>query len=158
AGAAQAVEALRAGGLPLPVSTVPDDDPDEVQAALASLSPASDLLLVIAAEPIAVAGRTAIVIDAAHLDRLRALGAAIALRQGTPDPAPAAPARSAPPQVRAILDEAGELLSDHDAKRLLKLHGARVSRQAPANSPTAAQRNGALIGLPVDVVAPAHGP
>ena len=46
-----------------------------------------------------------------------------------------------------------EPLSDHDAKRLMRAYGARVSRQAPANTVTAVQRIATQIGLPVVLVA-----
>jgi acyl-CoA synthetase (NDP forming) len=45
-------------------------------------------------------------------------------------------------------------LSDHDAKRLLKGYGVRVSRQAPTNTPTGAVKVAKQIGVPVQLVSP----
>lgn len=47
-----------------------------------------------------------------------------------------------------------ETLSDHDTKRLLHAYGVRVSRQAPANTVTAAQRIAAALSFPCVLVDP----
>jgi hypothetical protein len=40
------------------------------------------------------------------------------------------------------------VLADHDAKRLLKAYGVRVTRQAPTNTPTGAVKLAKQIGVP----------
>lgn len=45
-----------------------------------------------------------------------------------------------------------EVLGDHDLKRLLHAYGVRVSRQAPANTATAALRILTKLNLPVEII------
>ena len=52
-----------------------------------------------------------------------------------------------------VRSEIETTLSDHDAKRMLKAYGVRVTRQAPASTPTAAVKHAQTIGLPVAIVA-----
>ncbi len=54
-----------------------------------------------------------------------------------------------PPLYKSKGEEMTEVLSDHDTKRFLHAYGVRVSRQAPANSVTAALRIAAKIEYPV---------
>ena len=44
--------------------------------------------------------------------------------------------------------ESDGVLADHDAKRLLKAYGVRVTRQAPTNTPTGAVKLAKQIGVP----------
>lgn len=48
-----------------------------------------------------------------------------------------------------VREEIDVELDDHEAKRLLKAYGARVTRQAPTNTPTGATKLARTIGLPV---------
>jgi hypothetical protein len=156
-GAALLAEAARAAGLALPITALPDDDPDDLAAALAHVAPA-DLLLLAGAAPgdaLPAGGDPLppiLPIDLGQPERVRAL-----LRALAAPPLPAAPPSPARDHDRAaaqaILEAAVAELGDHDAKRLLKAWGLRVSRQAPANSATAAARVAAQIGYPVDLVA-----
>jgi hypothetical protein len=50
-----------------------------------------------------------------------------------------------------VRSESETKLSDHDAKRLLKAYGVRVSRQAPTNTPTGAVKIAKQIGVPVQL-------
>lgn len=56
-------------------------------------------------------------------------------------------------RVRAEIDVE---LDDHECKRLLKAYGARVTRQAPTNTPTGALKLARTIGLPVVLVRQDH--
>jgi hypothetical protein len=50
-----------------------------------------------------------------------------------------------------VRDEVDTSLGDHDAKRLLKAWGAKVTRQAPTPTPTRAVNLAQQIGLPVEL-------
>lgn len=57
---------------------------------------------------------------------------------------------SLPPPIHIGKRQASEeILSDHDTKRFLHAYGVRVSRQAPANTVTAASRIASKIGFPL---------
>jgi hypothetical protein len=93
--------------------------------------------------------------DLRHPEHLRALLAALA---PPATPAPAEGDEPKRPRVdKALLDrvkaEVDRELRDHDCKRLLKAYGARVTRQAPTNTPTGAAKLAKTIGLPVVLVA-----
>jgi hypothetical protein len=65
-------------------------------------------------------------------------------------PTVAAPPRAADPELVArVRAESEGPLSDHDAKRLLKAWGLKVTRQAPTGTPTGAVKVARLIDLPV---------
>jgi hypothetical protein len=55
--------------------------------------------------------------------------------------------------VERVREEVEGNLSDHDAKRLLKGYGVRVTRQAPTSTPTGAVKLANTIGLPVVLLA-----
>ncbi|MSP63355.1 MAG: hypothetical protein EXR72_24030 [Myxococcales bacterium] len=150
-GATVLAEAARAAGLHLPITHVEDEDPEEVAAAIADAG--GDLLLLSGAT--APASPPSLLLDLGHAERVRALCRALAVLVAPPEP-PIPRVRAEREQARAIADEAGADLSDHQIKRVLKCYGARVSRQAPASSSTAAARVAAQLGFPVDVVAGAQ--
>lgn len=166
-GALLVEQAARAVGLDLPVRSS-DDEPEAAAEALAEARKDWELVLLASSEPQPFAPGV-LHVDPGHPDRLRALFTALAEERTA---RPLARSRGLRPpdgeheaQARAVLDEAGAAsgvaLSDHDTKRVLKAWGLRVSRQAPAASPTAAARIATQIGLPVDVVAgslPADAP
>ncbi|MEO6955038.1 MAG: hypothetical protein ABI321_24775 [Polyangia bacterium] len=51
--------------------------------------------------------------------------------------------------VARVREESEGTLSDHDAKRLLKAWGVKVTRQGPTGTPTGAVKLARLIGMPV---------
>ncbi|MDW8280251.1 MAG: hypothetical protein RMK29_00975 [Myxococcales bacterium] len=159
-----AAEAQRAR-LPPPHVLEPDDP--ALEAALAQLSLNADVVLLCGDPEDTVRltpPRPTLRVDPSRPEQLRALMQAVAQR--APAPADSKPVQVRPDRERLhglltdlppplyadghmVLDEP---LSDHDTKRLLRAYGVRVSRQAPANTVTAAQRVAAQIGLPVVLV------
>jgi hypothetical protein len=91
--------------------------------------------------------------DLRHPEHLRALLRALA----APPIGPAADedkrARVDEELLSRVRSELDREISDHDAKRLLKAYGVRVTRQAPTNTPTGAAKVAKTIGLPVMLVA-----
>ena len=85
--------------------------------------------------------------DLRHPEHLRALLVALAAPAAESESGRARPRvdKELAARVRAEIDGA---LSDHDAKRLLKAYGARVTRQAPTNTPTGAVKLAKQIGVP----------
>jgi hypothetical protein len=137
---AQAVAAAHAGGRPvvLVAGGPPTAPPPAVAHDDAAQDPADD-----------EARLQVLTADLRHPEHLRALLQALA------SPAPESGAeRSVKPRVdKTLLErvraEVDRELGDHDAKRLLKAYGARVTRQAPTNTPTGALKLAKTIGLPV---------
>ena len=88
---------------------------------------------------------------------LKALGAELARRSvrtedGGTDSL-AAPSGPADPELAArVRAETDGTLSDHDAKRLFKAWGLKVSRQGPTGTPTGAVKLARLIGIPAVLV------
>lgn len=150
-GAALIAQMARAAGLDLHVATVDDDEEEVLEQAVAEAAAGADLLL-LAGIPRPTAGSVPILeIDPTSPARASALLAALAARLAPP-PVPIPRVRADRVRAQAILDEIGENLGDHDAKRVLHIYGVRVSRQAPASSPTAALRVAQQLGWPVDVL------
>jgi acyl-CoA synthetase (NDP forming) len=89
--------------------------------------------------------------DLRHPEHLRALIAALARTTAQEAPSPPKP-RVDRELVERVREEIEHQLSDHDAKRLLKAYGARVTRQAPTATPTGAAKLARTIGLPVELV------
>ncbi|HEX8951819.1 MAG TPA: hypothetical protein VF945_08230, partial [Polyangia bacterium] len=90
--------------------------------------------------------------DLRHPEHLRALLVALAapvIESESPRTRPRVDKELAA-RVRVEIEGA---LSDHDAKRLLKAYGARVTRQAPTNTPTGAVKLAKQIGVPCLIVA-----
>jgi hypothetical protein len=107
-------------------------------------------------------------VDPAQPERLRALLHALttpqALRDDKPQKSKADTARIEavladlpPPLYVGEAEVSDEVLGDHDVKRLLHAYGVRVSRQAPANTTTAALRILSKLSLPVELL-PAVAP
>lgn len=153
-GAPQLAQAARAARVPLEVQQLDDEDQAALERALAderARDPSALLLLAGAGAPTAELA-PAVALDLGQPEQVRALLAALA--DHAAPPAAAIPrARADRAAAEAIVAEAGGALSDHDAKRALKHYGVRVSRQAPAQSPTAAVRVAQQLGYPVDLVA-----
>ena len=135
---------------------IDDGDADALEALSARAAAESlPLLLVLGGPPVLPTEREGVRLlgaDLRHPEHLAALFEALAQK----------PAAIAPPvRVKANVDqqlvervraEAESTMSDHDAKRLLKAHGVRVSRQAPTSTPTGAINLARQIGLPVTLV------
>ncbi|MCU1283183.1 MAG: hypothetical protein JWM53_6729, partial [bacterium] len=90
--------------------------------------------------------------DLRHPEHLRALLQALAapVAESESSRARARVDKELAARVRSEIDGA---MSDHDAKRLLKAYGVRVTRQAPTNTPTGAVKLAKQIGLPCLIVA-----
>lgn len=88
-----------------------------------------------------------IAVDLLAPGQLATMVDAIARRLAVVAPMPAATLdRVLRDRVRGEVDVT---LTDHDGKRLLKAYGARVTRQAPTNTPTGATKLARTVGLPV---------
>jgi hypothetical protein len=143
---------VAAAGLDADVAAVDDRDAAALDEAIAQAKSAHRAVLVVAGGPPVVPDVAPppriLTADLRHPSELRALLAALA--------APAPDADDKTPRARVDKELAARVraevdaeLSDHDAKRLLKAWGVRVSRQAPAPTPTAAIAVAKKIGLPV---------
>jgi hypothetical protein len=162
-----AVEAQRAR-LPPPL-LVESDDPDGLSAMLGQAGLDAELVILCGDPEVTAqvtASRPTLRVDPSQPERLSALFHAAAQR-------PLHAAERKPLAVKPDIEKVNALLadlppplyvggsmvvdeplSDHDTKRLLRGFGARVSRQAPANTVTAVLRVAAQIGLPVALVVP----
>ncbi len=162
-----AAEAQRARlGTPLRVES---DDPGGLAATLAQAALDADLVI-LCGDPETTAEVTAprptLRVDPSQPERLSALFRAVAERPLVPADRKPMPVKADADKVASLMADlppplyvggsmvVDEALSDHDAKRLLRSFGARVSRQAPANTITAVVRVAAQIGLPVVLVVP----
>ncbi len=94
--------------------------------------------------------------DLRHPEHLRALLHALAAAAVEPESESRKGSRIDKELLERVRAEVDRELSDHDAKRLLKAYGARVTRQAPSNTPTGAMKIAKTIGLPVALVAGAE--
>jgi acyl-CoA synthetase (NDP forming) len=133
---------LRAAGLEATLVNV--ETPDEIPAT-------NDALLVVASALPQAPGERILAADLRHPEHLRALLSALASPAVEPGGGrvPSRVDKELAAKVRAEVDIE---LTDHDAKRLLKAWGARVTRQAPTPTPTRAVAIAQQIGLPVELV------
>ena len=157
------VRELAAAGLDAQLVAVDERVPEELAQAIATAHDSGRPVVLVAGGPPVTppkddahapeesdeAPRQVLSADLRHPEHLRALLQALAA------PAPESEAeRNARPRVdKTLLErvraEVDRELGDHDAKRLLKAYGARVTRQAPTNTPTGAMKLAKTIGLPV---------
>jgi hypothetical protein len=155
-GRAYVEEEVRAAALDATVSAVDERMPGELAAAVAAAVAAQRAIVLVAGGPPlalpSVEGVQLLAADLRHPEHLRALIAALA--------APPVESEASRPRPRIdkelaarVRAESDGRLSDHDAKRLIKAYGARVTRQAPTNTPTGALKLARQIGLPVVLVA-----
>ena len=155
-GRAYVEDEVRAAALEARVVAVDERAPAELDAAIAAATEARRPVVLVAgtqpSELPPVDGAKLLSADLRHPEHLRALLMALA--------APVVEAES--PRARPRIDKElatrvrGEIdgaLSDHDAKRLLKAYGARVTRQAPTNTPTGAVKLAKQIGVPCLIAA-----
>ncbi len=150
------------------VEEVDERDADAIAAALSAHRDTPVLLVagepaLLVGERVANAGNAGLLwVDLRHPAELRALFSALGQVQkggiprafdGGDDAVVAPPPALAPTDAALAARVRGEVvdgvLSDHDAKRLLKAWGARVTRQAPTATPTGAAKLAKEIGLPV---------
>jgi hypothetical protein len=153
---------VRAAGLDAPVLAVDERAPAELDEALAVARREGRSVVLVAAAPPPLPGDETHLVraDLAHPAELRALLLALgSVERGEPargEPA-LAKARAVDKELAArVRAEVERELSDHDAKRLLKAWGARVTRQAPTPTPTGAVKLAKEIGVPVLLVCDAH--
>ncbi len=158
-GRAYVEDEVKAAALDARVVAVDECAPDELDAAIAAAAAAhKPIVLVAGTEPEAwaraahVDGAQLLSADLRHPEHLRALLGALAA-----PPVESESGRTRPrvdkelaARVRAEVEGA---LSDHDAKRLFKAYGARVTRQAPTNTPTGAVKLAKQIGVPCLIIA-----
>jgi hypothetical protein len=147
---------LRAARLEAELASLDERAPDELAQALVEAERAGRPVIVVAGGPPVVPhapeALQVLAADLRHPEALRALFAALAspptelAGRALPRPADKALAE----RVRGEVDTT---LSDHDAKRLLKAWGVKVTRQAPTSTPTGAVKLARQIGLPVALVA-----
>jgi hypothetical protein len=95
----------------------------------------------------AIEGAQLLSADLRHPEHLRALLQALAAPVAEADSGRSRP-RVDKELAARVRTEVEATLSDHDAKRLLKAYGARVTRQAPTNTPTGALKLAKQIGVP----------
>ncbi len=141
---------VRAAGLDAEVRTVDDRAPEALHEMVAQFK--DHHLIVVAGDSATLPGleRPFMQADLRHPEELRALCQALGAK--TPIDQEASRPRVDRALALAVRNEVERDLSDHNAKRLLKSYGARVSRQAPASTPTAAVQLAKTIGLPVLLV------
>jgi hypothetical protein len=148
---------VRAAALDAVVRSVDERSPEELQAALAAAAGNGRAVVLVAGGPPAPLAPPSpdvrhLSADLRHPEHLAALLRALAApTTGTPESEPQRTRvdKELAARVRAEVDRE---LSDHDAKRLLKAWGARVTRQAPTPTPTGAVKLAREIGLPVLLV------
>jgi hypothetical protein len=152
-GRAYVEDEVRAAGLDARVTAVDERAPEELSAAVAAAAAAKrPIVLVAGAAPLElsppeVEGVQLLSADLRHPEHLRALIDALAAPPVESEPKNAKP-RVDKELVARVRQECDTRLADHDAKRLLKAYGARVTRQAPTNTPTGALKLARQIGLP----------
>jgi hypothetical protein len=151
----------------LSVRTVDSEEPELIAAALAQAASEAQLVVLCGAADLIAeheAPGSLLRVDSAQPERLRALLQALAVPTqllGDDKPWKSVVDRGRLEGVLADLPPplyvggaavSDEVLGDHDLKRLLHAYGARVSRQAPANTTTAALRILGKLSLPVELV------
>jgi hypothetical protein len=141
---------LRSAGLDASLSTVDERAPAELEAAIAAAGRPVIVVATSLAAPDASAGDLprSLHADLRHPEALRALLTALAAPPIEPGGGRTV-ARVDKELVAKVRAEVETALSDHDAKRLLKAYGVRVTRQAPTGTPTQAMNLARQIGLPV---------
>ena len=153
-GRAYVDDEVRAAALDARVVAVDERAPDELDAAIGAAAAAHKPVVLVAgtepsvmARPLGVDGAQLLSADLRHPEHLRALLVALA--------APAVESESSRTRPRIdkelaarVRGESEGVLADHDAKRLLKAYGVRVTRQAPTNTPTGAAKLAKQIGVP----------
>jgi hypothetical protein len=155
-GRAYVEEEVRGAGLDARVSAVDERAPAELDAAVAAAHAAQRPIVLVAGGPPltlpTVEGVQLLAADLRHPEHLRALLTALAAPPVENEASRAKP-RVDKELAARVREEIDARLGDHDAKRLLKAYGARVTRQAPTNTPTGALKVAKQIGLPVLLVA-----
>jgi hypothetical protein len=156
-GRAYVEDEVRAAGLDAPVHAVDERDPEALVAMVSAAAGAARPIVLVAGGPptslAPVADAQLLAADLRHPEHLRALLVALAAPPVEPESGRARP-RADRELVARVRAEADTTLSDHDAKRLLKAYGVRVTRQAPTNTPTGAVKLAKQIGVPCLLATP----
>jgi hypothetical protein len=158
--------AVEAAGLDAEVAAVDERAPDELARAVADAHSGGRPVVLVAGGPPSAPPLPArddaqpedapprlLQADLRHPEHLRALLEALAAPAVESEDEPRGKPRVDKELLERVRAEIDRELSDHDAKRLLKAYGVRVTRQAPTNTPTGALKIAKTIGLPVDLVA-----
>jgi hypothetical protein len=154
-GRAYVDDEVRAAALEARVVAVDERAPEELDAAIAAAAAARRPVVLVAGSEPATLARAAVAIDGAqllsadlrHPEHLRALLFALAAPVVESESVRARP-RVDKELAARVRGESDGALTDHDAKRLLNAYGARVTRQAPTNTPTGAVKLAKQIGVP----------
>jgi hypothetical protein len=150
-GRAYVDDEVRAAALDARVVGVDERAPAELDEAIAAATAAHRPVVLVAGTPPAalpaIEGAQLLSADLRHPEHLRALLQALAAPVAETDSGRSRP-RVDKELAARVRTEVEATLSDHDAKRLLKAYGARVTRQAPTNTPTGALKLAKQIGVP----------
>jgi hypothetical protein len=146
-------------GLSAEVRGVDERSPDELAEAIAAARKSGKPVVMVAGGPPVLPATDGdeqpalriLSADLRHPEHLRALLASLALPRGDGDESRGR-SRVDKELAAKVRQDVDRDLPDHHAKRLFKAYGARVSRQAPASTPTAALKVARTIGLPVAMV------
>lgn len=165
---ASEVQQVRAGSRALlSVRPVSSEEPAELEGALRQASQDAQVVVLCGAQELlgeVAAPGPLLRIDPGQPERLRALLRALAIpavQRGDEKQLKSTADRERVEGVLAGLPPplyvggaavSDEVLGDHDLKRLLHAYGVRVSRQAPANTTTAALRILTKLNLPVEII------
>ena len=155
-GRAYVDDEVHAVSLEAKVIAVDERAPEELDAAIAAAVGAHHAVVLVAGTPPAalprVDGAQLLSADLRHPEHLRALLQALAAPVVESESARSRPRvdKELAARVRSEIEGA---LSDHDAKRMLKAYGVRVTRQAPTNTPTGAVNLAKQIGVPCLIAA-----
>lgn len=141
-------------GLELPLTELDDRDASAARAALATCTGPRAIVLVGADLPSLAPSDPSVrlvLADTRQPEQVSRLLKALAAERAhlAASEEAAAPVAVDPQLVARVREESEGTLSDHDAKRLLKAWGIKVTRQGPTGTPTGAVKLARLIGMPV---------
>jgi len=162
-GRAYVEDEVRAVGLDAEVAAVDDRSPEELRAAVERATASGRPVVLVAGGPPATPlqgddpdAPRVLSADLRHPEHLRALLAQLAVPRVEVGEEPGR-ARVDKLLLERLKSEVDRELADHDAKRLLKAYGVRVTRQAPTSTPTGALKLARTIGMPVLLVSAQSG-
>jgi hypothetical protein len=151
---------VQAAGLTAEVVGVDERSPEELERAIGEARQSGKPVVMVAGGPPVLPSSPdeqeqpalrVLSADLRHPEHLRALLGSLAMARAEADDGKSR-ARVDKELLQRVHEEVDRDLSDHDAKRLFKAYGARVSRQAPTSTPTGANKLARTIGLPVLLV------
>ena len=143
-------------GLDTPITGLDEEDASALSRALSEVKAPRSVVVVGASLPAESedelpAGVSVMRVDTRQPEQVSRLLKALSSerRMGTRTSEIAVPQATDPELVARVRAEAEGTLTDHDAKRLLKAWGLKVTRQGPTGTPTGAVKLAGLIRLPV---------